>query len=121
MDTWYAVLGPEGIRALVDRFYAEVFKSPVISPLFQNPKEEIVAKQYAFLTQFLGGPQLYMEQYGVPKMRFRHLPHVIDNQAMVEWLRCMQLSIEQLEFLSGAEKERLLAVFIPLAKHMRNS
>jgi len=120
MDTWYAVLGPDGIRALVERFYEAVFSNPIISPLFRNPKAEIVAKQYAFLTQFLGGPALYNEQYGVPKMRFRHLPHAIDDKAMVEWLRCMQLSIDQLD-LSAGEKERLLAVFIPLAKHMRNA
>lgn len=104
---------------MVDRFYDEVFASPVIRHLFQSDKDEIKAKQEAFLTQFLGGPQLYSMQHGHPKMRMRHLPHEIDTTAKEEWLRCMKIAIYSLD-LSEELKTAVYNCFPPLAQHMVN-
>lgn len=119
METLYHELGPERIRILVDRFYEQVFDSPVIGHLFQTDKQLIKAKQYMFLTQFLGGPQLYSQQYGHPKMRMRHMPHEITQEAKEEWLRCMRMAVDLLD-CSDQIKTRLFNSFPQLAQHMVN-
>src|SRR5688572_9076733 len=73
-EALYYRLGEENLKLLVDRFYDLVFTNPQISHLFKTDKEVIKKKQELFLTQFLGGPALYSDQYGHPRLRARHLP-----------------------------------------------
>lgn len=120
MENIYTELGPEALKQLVNTFYDEVVKSPIISQLFVNDINEIKAKQYLFLTQFLGGPQLYTQTYGHPRMRMRHLPHKIDEAAKNEWLRCMQFAVDSLA-IDQELKLKLFGVFPPIAQHMVNS
>jgi hemoglobin len=120
MENLYDKIGPERLHELVERFYDRVFGSPVISHLFQTDKLTIKTKQEAFLTQFLGGPQFYTAQFGHPRMRMRHLPHVITQEAAQEWLRCMKEAIQTLD-LSDDLKVALFNCFPPLAKHMINA
>ncbi len=119
MDTLYVRIGNENLQKLIDQFYDLVFSSEKIAPLFKNDKEEIKEKQYLFLSQFLGGPQLYTEKYGHPKMRARHLPHAISEEAKNEWLRCMKLAIETLD-LTDDLKIALYNCFPAVAQHMVN-
>ncbi|MFN5784638.1 MAG: globin [Flavobacteriia bacterium] len=117
MRTLYAELGPNMLRQLVDSFYDRVFVSEKIGPLFKNDKEGIKQKQFMFLTQFLGGPDLYAQQFGHPRMRLRHLPHKITEEARQEWLRCMMEAIETLPITNDL-KRRLFSVFPKVAQHM---
>jgi hemoglobin len=96
-----------------------VFNESAISHLFNNDKIQIRDKQYKFLTQFLGGPQLYSQEFGHPKMRMRHLPHAIDEKAMVEWLRCMKKAIDE-EMDDQELGDALYACFPQVAAHMVN-
>jgi len=120
MENLYDKIGEENIALLVNGFYERVFVSPIIAPLFKTNKEEIKRKQKLFLTQFLGGPALYSQEFGHPRMRMRHMPHQITEEAKNEWLRCMQLSVEDLDIDSRLKAE-LFAVFPKLAAHMVNS
>lgn len=120
MENLYSRIGKERLNNIVDAFYELVFASPVISHLFQNDKSEIAAKQKAFLTQFLGGPQLYTEAYGHPRMRMRHLPHEITSEAATEWLKCMKAAIDQQE-MEEELKVALYNCFPQIAAHMINS
>ena len=56
------------------------------------PEDLIAAskKQAAFLIGILGGPPLYQQAYGHPRMRQRHGPFAIDETARQEWLRCFR-------------------------------
>lgn len=72
-----------------------------------------------FLTQFLGGPQIYNAEFGHPRMRMRHLPHAIDNEAKEEWLRCMKLAIDNSD-LEDDLKIALFNCFPQVAAHMVN-
>jgi len=122
MQTFYEKIGEQRLRMVIERFYTLVFTSPIISPLFtQTERDLIQEKQIKFLTQFLGGPDLYSRQYGHPKMRMRHLPHPIDEKAKNEWLKCMHQAIEQV-FVDDKELgESFYAIFPPIAQHMVNS
>jgi len=118
--TLYERIRDDQIRDLLDTFYAKVFDSSIIGPLFnQTNAETIKDKQFCFLSQFLGGPQRYTLKYGPPKMRKRHLPHSIDTAAKDEWLRLMKASIETLE-LTEDLKIALYNCFPLVAQHMVN-
>ncbi len=121
MDSFYQKLGEERLSQLLDIFYDKIFESNKINHLFMNtPKDEIKFKQKLFLTQFLGGPPIYTEKIGNPKMRQRHLPHKITPEAKDEWLRCMKESIDELDWDSHS-KDVLFSLFPKLAGHMVNS
>jgi len=119
MESIYSSIGPEKLRAIVDSFYDLVFDNEIIGHLFRTEKSLIRDKQYQFLTQFLGGPHLYSDSYGHPRMRMRHLPHAIDDIAKTEWLRLMRQAIfENIEDAKLAEA--LYSCFPKLAAHMVN-
>lgn len=119
METLYSKIGPESLKLLVDTFYDIIFNDSSIAHLFTNDQSTIRDKQYRFLTQFLGGPQLYTSEYGHPRMRMRHAPHAIDEAARIEWLRCMKLAISKMDF-DPELGEALYNCFPRVAAHMQN-
>lgn len=121
MKNIFEQLGEQKLIQIIDGFYARVFDSLLIAHLFVNDPEEIKHKQLLFLTQFLGGPQRYTEKYGHPRMRMRHLPHRITEEAKEEWLRCMKASIHEVLADDPDLANALYACFPQLAAHMVNS
>ena len=119
VKSFYEMLGEEKIRQLVFHFYELVYADPTISHLFTNDIEEVRDKQFRFLCQFLGGPAYYIEKYGPPRMRQRHLPHPIDQQAKDAWLSCMKTAISKLD-LHPHLAQSLYDCFPKLANHMVN-
>ncbi len=112
--------GNDTLQHLVDKFYDQVFIHPLIGRLFNTDKEVIKEKQRLFLTQFLGGPQLYTGRYGHPRMRARHLPHPITHDDAYAWLECMARAINSLE-ISEDLKQELFARFPQTAFFMVNT
>lgn len=119
MQTLFERLGEENISILVDRFYDFVFAHEQISHLFKTDKTLIKEKQRLFLTQFLGGPALYSQQYGHPQLRARHLPHPIGEDEAVAWLHCMSKAIGMLA-VEEKLKDELFKKFVPTAMFMVN-
>ena len=117
--TMYERLGETNLGLLVDRFYDLVFQHPQIARLFKTDKEEIKEKQRLFLTQFLGGPAVYSERFGHPRLRARHLPHPIAEEDAVAWLSCMSTAITSLP-IEEAMKDELFKRFVPTALFMVN-
>jgi hemoglobin len=117
--TLYEKLGADNIALLVEGFYELVFAHPEIKHLFKTDKELIKEKQRLFLTQFLGGPALYSQQYGHPQLRARHLPHPIGNDEAVAWLACMNKALDSLS-IEETLKNELFKRFIPTAMFMVN-
>lgn len=113
-------LGETMIHQLVDRFYDRVFVHPLIGRLFKTDKEVIKEKQRLFLTQFFGGPSLYSNQYGHPKLRARHLPHPITNDDAEAWLSCMSAAITSLP-IEESLKDEVFKRFVPTALFMVNT
>ncbi len=121
MKTLYDEIGQERLFQMIDRFYDILFTTSSIKDLFdKNQHENIRKKQKMFLTQFLGGPNLYTREFGHPKMKLRHMPHKITNEAKDEWLRCMRLAIDSMEF-EGNLGDALYNCFPQVASHMVNS
>lgn len=118
-QTLFDTLGSQVVHQLVERFYELVFAHPTLAPLFKTDKEVIKEKQRLFLTQFLGGPPLYSNQYGHPKLRARHLPHPISQREAEAWLSCMSRAITSLD-IQESLKDELFKCFVPTAMFMVN-
>lgn len=120
MQTIYERLGAENLQLLVDNFYELVLQNETIAPLFKTNIDEVKRKQFLFLTQFFGGPGLYTEEFGHPRMRMRHMPHKIDESATIEWLLCMKAAIMKLPIEIEFQNE-IFQRFPRTAAHMMNS
>jgi len=117
--TLYQKLGSNNLKLLVEIFYSHVFSDDDIKHLFTNDSAIIKEKQFLFLSQFLGGPQLYSDKHGHPKMKMRHLPHRIGQKEKDAWLRCMKTAINSLE-IDEDLKISLYECFPRVAEHMTN-
>lgn len=92
----YTIAGGEaGFRRLVDLFYQKVAADPVLRPMFPDDLEPGKHWQLLFLTQFFGGPALYAEERGHPRLRQRHFPFPINQQARDHWLSHMLAAIDE--------------------------
>ena len=89
----YRVMGEDNVFRMMLDFYKELENSE-IRHLFPPDMEEASRKSAAFFVTLLGGPPLYLEKYGSPRMRARHLPFEIDEPARQIWLRCFDKVLE---------------------------
>jgi hemoglobin len=121
--TPYDELGGDAkVREMVDRFYDLMDLEPVyagIRKLHPPSMETSREKLYMFLSGWLGGPGLYMEKYGPPMLRARHLPFAIGISERDQWMDCMRRAMEDV----GVEEELrqgLYNAFLQTADWMRN-
>ena len=89
----YRVMGEDNVFRMMLDFYKELENSE-IRHLFPPDMEEASRKSACFFVTLLGGPPLYLEKYGSPRMRARHLPFEIDEPARQIWLRCFEKVLE---------------------------
>ncbi|HAR6397684.1 TPA: globin [Staphylococcus pseudintermedius] len=101
-QTPYEVIGQERLYQLIDHFYSLVEHDNRINHLFPSDFAETARKQKQFLTQFLGGPDLYTQEHGHPMLRMRHLPFPIDDKAKEAWLENMHTAITHAQLPHGA-------------------
>ncbi|MCE4050485.1 MULTISPECIES: globin [Bacillaceae] len=120
MPTPYDVIGEKTLSNLVDAFYERVGKHPDLAPIFPDDLTETARKQKQFLTQYLGGPQIYTEEHGHPMLRARHLPFPITEKRAKAWLSCMSEAMDEVE-LDDSIREGLFSRLALTAKHMINS
>src|SRR5262245_26874524 len=89
----YQLMGEANIFKMIADLYKEIEKTD-IRRLFPADMEEASKKSAMFFVGLLGGPPLYIEKFGSPRMRARHLPFVIDEQAREVWLCCFERVLE---------------------------
>jgi hemoglobin len=119
----YEALGGEAVvRKLVDRFYDLMDTLPEAKGVRDLHPERLSGsreKLFMFLSGWLGGPQLYVEKFGHPRLRGRHLPFAIGESERDQWLLCMKISVEELE-VEQKWRDFLMEKFNSLADFMRN-
>lgn len=114
--------GENGVRTLCETFYRIMCDTPQtqlirgLHPEDINISEE---KLYLFLTGWLGGPPLYTDRYGHPRLRARHLPFSIGIEERDQWLYCMAQALKTMN-LDDLFAEQLMSSFVQTADFMRN-
>lgn len=117
--TPYEAIGEQTLSQLVDSFYGNVQNHPLLAPIFPDDLTETARKQKQFLTQYLGGPQIYTEEHGHPMLRARHLPFEITPSRANAWISCMEKAMNEVG-LEENVKEFLLHRLTLTAHHMVN-
>ncbi len=121
--TPYELLGGSaGVRALVDRFYDLMDLEPVYAQLRAIHPSSLDGsrdKLYWFLSGWLGGPDLYQQRFGHPRLRMRHFPYAIGLRERDQWLACMARAMSELQ-LPQPLAESLQQAFFGTADWMRN-
>lgn len=104
---------------MIDAFYARVAKHPKLKPIFPDDLSETARKQKQFMTQYLGGPNLYSNEHGHPMMKARHSPFPITPARAQAWLECMSEAMDEVE-LTGKFRETFYQRLVLTAHHMVN-
>ncbi|WP_035061188.1 group II truncated hemoglobin [Andreprevotia chitinilytica] len=121
--TPYHLLGGEAVlRQLVDRFYDIMATDPAaagIHAMHAEDTAEIRQKLFEFLSGWMGGPQLFIEKYGHPRLRGRHMPFSIGEAERDQWMYCMLKAMDETP-MDGALYEHLQEAFFRTADFMRN-
>ena len=115
--------GAEKIRELVQCFYRLMDELPETYGIRKMHPTELKGsedKLFKYLNGWLGGPQLYVQEFGHPMLRQRHLPFIISESERDQWLICMNLALY--EVVPDAQlRAELSDAFAKVADHMRNS
>ncbi len=122
-ETLYnAIGGDDTVRALTHRFYQlmdtlpEAARCRAVHPADLSGSEE---KFYEYLTGWLGGPPLYTDKRGHPRLRSRHFGASIGAVERDEWLLCFSRALEE----TVAHPQLRAIILEPvtrLAHHMQN-
>ena len=114
--------GQAAVDRLVEAFYRRMDTLPAAAAIRAlHPPDlsgtKAVLKKY--FAEWLGGPSLYSQERGHPRLRMRHLPFSIGAPERDAWMLCMRGAIEE---VVGSEplRESLLEKMFKTADWMRN-
>ncbi|MDG1074395.1 MAG: group II truncated hemoglobin [Methylophilaceae bacterium] len=125
--TFFALLGGEAsgtaqLRLLVDTFYDIMdtdSKAVQLRAIHAADLTEAREKLFMFLTGWTGGPQLYIERYGHPRLRARHMPFAIGETERDQWMYCMISAMHKIE-IKEPILTKLATQLYGVADFMRN-
>ncbi|WP_341502638.1 group II truncated hemoglobin [Gallaecimonas sp. GXIMD4217] len=110
------------MRRIANRFYDIMETDPAAADLLAihpQPMELIREKFFEFLSGWTGGPALFEEKYGHPRLRMRHHPFAVDEKMRDQWMHCMNRTLNE-EVDSPQLREGLRQALGQLASHMIN-
>lgn len=119
----YLLLGGEtALRELVDRFYHYMDTLAEAKPIRKLHPPDLAGsadKLFKFLSGWLGGPNLYQEEFGHPRLRMRHFPFSIGPAESEQWLLCMRQALDDVP-MDTRFREHLFEALSQTARHMIN-
>jgi hemoglobin len=122
-STPFELMGGEaGVRSLVDRFYDLMDLEAAYAGIRQLHPAALDGsrdKLFWFLCGWLGGPNHYIDRFGHPMLRARHLPYAIASGERDQWMACMIQAMEETA-VNPALAAKLAESFFGTADWMRN-
>lgn len=105
----FAALGGEGLRTLLRGVYRRLGASPIagLFPLEPAALEAAADRSALFFIGICGGPPLYEQKFGPPRMRLRHAPFRITDEARLVWLSCWEAELADAPARLGFPAEHL--------------
>jgi hemoglobin len=114
--------GAVKLRTLVHRFYQIMDELPETYGIRKMHAEDLQNsedKLFKFLSGWMGGPQLFIQEFGHPMLRRRHLPFAIGIAERDQWMTCMIMALQEVVPDEALRKE-LSTALAGVADHMRN-
>lgn len=115
--------GQEAFTKLVEAFYDGVEQDTLLRPLY--PEADMIGAKHRltlFLLQYFGGPAIYAEERGHPRLRMRHHPYRIGIAERDAWLKHMNTALDAVpQFARAGVVDRMREYFIGAADFLRNT
>lgn len=106
--------GTAGIQKIVEDFYHIMETDPLAQDCLATHHGRDLRgsaeKLTAFLSGWTGGPPVYIEKYGHPRLRMRHMTFTITKTESAQWLYCMREAISRTQ-LTIQEQAQILSAF----------
>ncbi|MFN8673227.1 MAG: group II truncated hemoglobin [Candidatus Sericytochromatia bacterium] len=122
LPTVYDEIGGEKtVKELVKYFYDIMDSNNDFKTIREQHHDLEISREklFMFLSGWLGGPSLYVEKYGHPRLRARHMPFPIGTKERDQWVNCMALAFEKIDIKKEIKRELLLSL-ANVADFMRN-
>jgi hemoglobin len=100
----YARIGEEGFSRLVAGFYRRIPQDDILGPMY--PSDDLPGAEERlrdFLIFRFGGPPRYLEQRGHPRLRMRHAPFPIGQEARDRWVQIMTAALDEAHLPADAD------------------
>ncbi|MGR8978713.1 MAG: group II truncated hemoglobin [Gammaproteobacteria bacterium] len=121
--TPYDIIGGEpALLNLVERFYFYMDTLPEAQGIRAMHRSDLASardKLFKFLSGWLGGPNLFIEEFGHPMLRARHLRFAIGESERDQWMLCMNNALAEMT-LDPRLKTNIQNALQQLATHMIN-
>jgi len=92
----FGVIGEDGFTRLIAAFYRQIPTDDLLGPMYRGRDLAAAEKRLRdFLIYRFGGPASYIEERGHPRLRMRHAPFAIDQQARDRWMALMRTALEE--------------------------
>jgi hemoglobin len=122
--TPYEMLGgAAGVQQLVHRFYGLMDELPEARSVRCMHPQDLTGSEenlFDFLSGWFGGPALYAQKKGHPRLRMRHNPYAVGPVERDEWMLCMRLALT--EQVADVEfRAHLINTFDQMADHIVNT
>lgn len=121
--TPYQKIGGEApVLALVKSFYDHMDSDAEFSTIRNLHPEDLARSRENlsdFLSGWLGGPDLFVQKHGHPRLRQRHAPFSIGETERDQWLACMAKAMDD-NGVDGELRSFLETRFAHVADFMRN-
>jgi hemoglobin len=124
IDSLYKRLGGEPVlREFVEKLYGYMDALPEVAPIRNMHTQELSHTRdrvFMFLSGMLGGPPLYMEAFGHPRLRRKHMSFRIGSEERDQWMLCAQSAADELK-VSQPLRQELITELAGMANHLRNT
>lgn len=114
--------GEARVHDLVERFYDLMDLEPgylELRAVHGAVLDDARQKLFWFLCGWLGGPQHYVERFGHPRLKQRHMPFKVGLVERDQWLACMDQAMLETA-VPEALRAKLRPSFFQTADWMRN-
>ncbi len=122
LTPYEAMGGERAIQSLVERFYFYMDTLPEAENIRKMHAKSLLPakdKLFKFLSGWLGGPDLYIQEFGHPMLRKRHFPFAIGQSERDQWILCMNKALAELNMDAGV-RDTVQEALSQLASHMIN-
>lgn len=122
-STYLQLGGEAGVHKLVDRFYElmdTLAEARVVRGIHPPSLVGSADSLFKFLSGWFGGPPLFQNERGHPRLRMRHAPYAVSIVERDEWMLCMRQAIDE-QVHDAALNSKLQRMFSEMADHMINT
>jgi len=122
LSLFIRVGGEAAVDRLVEAFYRRMDSQPeargirAMHEADLSPTKDVLKR---YLGEWLGGPKLYSQERGHPRLRMRHLRFAIGPSERDQWMACMDGALGEVIDDAGL-REQLRNNFYKLADWVRN-